>query len=101
MFSNLFILNVLSRSFLQNWQTSGVDLAVKVVNIPDTDTAVELYLYDTSGADLYSQMRSPLVRWSSGIRPDHVPFVAHVSMLMRRVQPYLTVGGCIARLGSI
>ncbi len=71
-FCYLFILNVLSRSFLQNWQTSGVDLAVKVVNIPDTDTAVELYLYDTSGADLYSQMRPPLVRWSTVIRPGPV-----------------------------
>jgi hypothetical protein len=42
-------------------QTSGVDLVVKVVNIPDSDTAVELYLHDTAGSDLYASMRPALV----------------------------------------
>eukprot|EP00455_Lapot_gusevi_P048305 TRINITY_DN6651_c0_g2_i2.p1 TRINITY_DN6651_c0_g2~~TRINITY_DN6651_c0_g2_i2.p1 ORF type:complete len:147 (+),score=37.50 TRINITY_DN6651_c0_g2_i2:249-689(+) len=36
----------------------GVDLCVKVVNIPDSDTSVELYMYDTGGADLFADLRS-------------------------------------------
>ena len=33
------------------FMTIGVDFCVKVVNIPDTDTAVELYLFDTAGQE--------------------------------------------------
>lgn len=35
--------------------TCGVDLNQKTVNIPDTDDIVELYLYDSSGKDVYTE----------------------------------------------
>lgn len=39
--------------------TSGVDLSVKTVKIPDTpNTLVELYLFDTSGHALYQDLRA-------------------------------------------
>ena len=35
--------------------TVGVDFCVKVVNIPETDAAVELYMFDTSGQSIFNQ----------------------------------------------
>jgi len=37
--------------------TLGVDFQVKVVQIPDTSANVELYLFDTSGHEIYSKIR--------------------------------------------
>ncbi|WAQ97369.1 IFT27-like protein [Mya arenaria] len=34
--------------------TTGVELLVKTVNIPDTKDAVELFLYDSAGKELFS-----------------------------------------------
>ncbi|KAL4240469.1 Intraflagellar transport protein 27 [Mactra antiquata] len=34
--------------------TTGVELLVKQVNIPDTKDSVELYLYDAAGKELFS-----------------------------------------------
>jgi hypothetical protein len=51
------------KTFPKNYlSTSGVDLAVKVVNIPDTDTAVELYIHDCAGSELHRQMMPAVVR---------------------------------------
>ena len=36
-------------------QTSGVDVVVAQVPVPDTTVMVELYLFDTSGSDLYKE----------------------------------------------
>ena len=38
--------------------TSWVDFCVKEVKIPDTDVAVELYLYDTAGQSVFNQSES-------------------------------------------
>ena len=38
--------------------TSWVDFCVKEVRIPDTDVAVELYLYDTAGQSVFNQSES-------------------------------------------
>ena len=38
--------------------TSWVDFCVKEVKIPDTDVAVELYLYDTAGQSIFNQSES-------------------------------------------
>ena len=51
------------KTFPKNYlSTSGVDLAVKVVNIPDTDTAVELYIHDCAGSELHRHMMPSVVR---------------------------------------
>jgi len=36
--------------------TTGVDLVVKQVNIPETRDSVELFLYDTAGKDIFSDI---------------------------------------------
>lgn len=36
--------------------TTGVELLVKQVNIPDTKDSVELYIYDSAGKDLFSDL---------------------------------------------
>jgi hypothetical protein len=36
-------------------QTIGVDFSVKVVNIPNTNAAVELYLFDSAGQSVFNQ----------------------------------------------
>lgn len=47
------------KQFPKNYiMTTGVDLAVKPVKIPDTDTTVELYLFDTAGCPIYAHVRS-------------------------------------------
>ncbi len=33
--------------------TVGAEFCVKAVRIPDTQTTVELYLFDTAGQDIY------------------------------------------------
>lgn len=51
------------KTFPKNYlSTSGVDLAVKVVNVPDTDTAVELYIHDCAGSELHRHMMPSVVR---------------------------------------
>jgi len=42
-------------------QTFGVDLNVKTVSIPDTSDTVELFIYDSSGRDLYNDLLSKYV----------------------------------------
>mmetsp|Transcript_15556 Transcript_15556/g.21857 ORF Transcript_15556/g.21857 Transcript_15556/m.21857 type:complete len:187 (+) Transcript_15556:105-665(+) len=37
--------------------TLGVDFCVKTVKIPNEDSQVELYLFDTSGHDIYAKLR--------------------------------------------
>ncbi|XP_067005595.1 intraflagellar transport protein 27 homolog [Anabrus simplex] len=42
------------RNFLKNYNmTCGVELNIKSITIPDTSATVELFLYDSSGRDLY------------------------------------------------
>jgi hypothetical protein len=43
-------------------QTLGVEVCVKPVKIPDTDVTVEMFLFDTSGSELYTQMYPDYVR---------------------------------------
>ncbi len=43
--------------------TTGVDLAVKAVKIPDTETFVELYLFDTAGSPIFAPLRADY--WTS------------------------------------
>ena len=51
------------KSFPKNYlATCGVDLAVKVVNIPDTETSVELYVHDCAGSELHKSMLPTVVR---------------------------------------
>jgi transport family protein 27 len=38
--------------------TLGIDFCVKVIQIPDTEYSVELYLFDTSGSDIYQPIRA-------------------------------------------
>ncbi|KAK7791218.1 hypothetical protein R5R35_009251 [Gryllus longicercus] len=43
------------RNFPKNYNlTCGVELGIRTVSIPDTDDVVELFLYDSSGRDLYA-----------------------------------------------
>lgn len=35
-------------------QTCGTELHVKKVSVPDTNDAVEIFIYDSSGQDIYS-----------------------------------------------
>jgi transport family protein 27 len=47
------------KAFPQNYNmTLGVDFCVKHVKIPNTDTQVELYIFDTSGHEIYKKLRS-------------------------------------------
>lgn len=39
-------------------KTLGVELLVSHVKIPDSDTTVELYLFDVSGDDIYKKVRA-------------------------------------------
>jgi small GTP-binding protein len=43
--------------------TTGVDLAVKSVKIPDTESLVELYLFDTAGSPIFAPLRGSY--WTS------------------------------------
>ena len=45
--------------------TIGVDFCVKVVNIPETNVAVELYLFDTSGQPIFNQRELGAKNWSN------------------------------------
>ena len=40
------------------FQTVGVEYNVKVVNIPDTDVQVELYMYDCAGQPIFNTQNS-------------------------------------------
>merc|ERR1719181_701249 len=43
-------------SYPKNYvMTIGVDFCVKMVNIPETNSAVELYLFDTAGQSIFNQ----------------------------------------------
>lgn len=46
-------------------QTAGVELVVAPVAIPDSDTTVELYLYDSGGQDIFREQLNTFVRWST------------------------------------
>lgn len=43
--------------------TSWVDFRVKQVNIPDTSTAVELYLFDCAGQSIFNQIEANNVHY--------------------------------------
>lgn len=48
-----------SKQFQKNYNmTLGVDFSVKQVKIPETDISVELYVFDTSGDDIYQSIRA-------------------------------------------
>mmetsp|Transcript_13368 Transcript_13368/g.39381 ORF Transcript_13368/g.39381 Transcript_13368/m.39381 type:complete len:193 (+) Transcript_13368:39-617(+) len=45
------------QKFPKNYlMTIGVDFCMKQVQVPETEAAVELYLFDTAGQDLFSEM---------------------------------------------
>ncbi|XP_023723348.1 intraflagellar transport protein 27 homolog [Cryptotermes secundus] len=47
------------REFPKNYNmTFGVDLNVKTISIPDTNDTVEMFIYDSSGQDLYKDCLS-------------------------------------------
>ncbi|KAK7063084.1 hypothetical protein SK128_005127 [Halocaridina rubra] len=41
--------------------TLGLDIETKMINVPDTNYSVELYLYDCSGKDFYRGLVVKLV----------------------------------------
>lgn len=43
--------------------TTGVDLVVKTVPVPDTADSVELFILDSAGKELFSEMLDKLVCW--------------------------------------
>jgi transport family protein 27 len=45
--------------------TAGVDFCVKMVNIPDTNVAVELYLYDCAGQSIFNQLDHMSKHWEN------------------------------------
>ncbi|KFO36720.1 Intraflagellar transport protein 27 like protein [Fukomys damarensis] len=46
--------------------TAGVDLVVKTVPVPDTADSVELFIFDSAGKELFSEMLDKLAReWES------------------------------------
>ncbi|XP_060581303.1 intraflagellar transport protein 27 homolog [Ruditapes philippinarum] len=46
-----------SSFFPKNYtMTTGVDMLVKQVNIPDTKDGVELYMYDSAGKELFAEL---------------------------------------------
>jgi len=47
--------------------TMGVELFVKTVNIPETDTKVELCMFDTSGSSIFADVRQQYWEGSSMI----------------------------------
>lgn len=54
------------KSFPQNYaMTLGVDFCVKHVKIPETNTQVEMYIFDTSGHDIYKKFRAQYWEGSS------------------------------------
>ncbi len=79
------------KTFPKNYlSTSGVDLAVKVVNIPDTDTAVELYIHDCAGSELHRHMMPSVVRADA-----RCLIVAHISSRFTRASV-----SCRAKISS-
>ncbi|XP_040090643.1 intraflagellar transport protein 27 homolog isoform X1 [Oryx dammah] len=52
----------LSLSLLMD-KTTGVDLVVKTVPVPDTGDSVELFIFDSAGKELFSEMLDKL--WES------------------------------------
>jgi transport family protein 27 len=53
------------KTFPKNYlSTNGVELTVKVVNIPDSETAVEMYVHDCSGSDLHRSLMPAVVHLS-------------------------------------
>ena len=38
-------------------QTTGADFSVMNIPVPDTEDQVDLYIFDTSGHELYSKLR--------------------------------------------
>eukprot|EP00727_Mastigamoeba_balamuthi_P004997 m51a1_g14496 hypothetical protein (189) ;mRNA; f:768683-769938 len=45
--------------------TVGADFSVKTVNIPDTSAVVELYLFDISGQDIYTELSKKYMEGAS------------------------------------
>ena len=56
------------------FQTVDVEYNVKVVNIPDTDVQVELYLYDCAGQPIFNTQNSK----------GQFPNQKHVSFILLR-----------------
>jgi len=53
-------------SYPKNYvMTIGVDFCVKVVNIPETNSAVELYLFDTAGQSIFNQRELGAKYWEN------------------------------------
>jgi len=56
----------LDGNFPKNYvMTIGVDFGMKMVNIPETNTAVELYLFDTAGQTIFSQIEQGEKYWEN------------------------------------
>lgn len=43
-------------------QTQGVEILTKMINVPDTKSSVELYLFDCSGKEFYRGLVTKMVR---------------------------------------
>ena len=58
-------------------QTVGVDFCVKIVNIPNTNIAVELYLFDAAGQSIFRDLIINYVRPSMSTRLDSRGIMSH------------------------
>ncbi|XP_023243816.1 intraflagellar transport protein 27 homolog isoform X1 [Centruroides sculpturatus] len=59
--SMIHIFNNDSSTFQKNYtMTCGIELTVKSVHVPDTNDLVELYIYDSSGKEIYLDMMQNL-----------------------------------------
>ncbi|XP_067554041.1 intraflagellar transport protein 27 homolog isoform X4 [Pseudorca crassidens] len=73
--------------------TTGVDLVVKTVPVPDTGDSVELFILDSAGKELFSEMLDKLARISLHCsHQEKLPWQHPV----RGVPPSLGVGGPLA-----
>lgn len=43
-----------------SWQTTGIELLVKAVSVPETSDSVEFFIFDSAGKDLFSEMLEKL-----------------------------------------
>ena len=54
----MFVSNGKSANVKNYQMTTFMDISIKTINIPDSDISVELYICDTSGSDMFSDVRS-------------------------------------------
>lgn len=73
----------------QYQMTCGVDLLVKMVAVPEAQTAVELHLFDTSGQDVFDEML-----------PAYFQDAAAVLLVYDATRPH-TFDACHARLAAL